>query len=230
VPEPPGNLWELLDDRQRRAIRAAAEVRRFPAGTALIREGDHAAWVLILTSGRVKVVSATPGGHDAVLAVRGPGDILGEMAAMDSNPRSASAIAVEPVTALRLPADAFARLLRDHPGIAAVLLKIITARLRYANTRRAEFGDSTAAERIAALLAELAARYGTPVSDGTLISLRINQSDLASLAATSREAVTRTLRAMRSAGLISTGRRRLVIRDLATLRRQAGAAWPTNPS
>jgi CRP/FNR family transcriptional regulator, cyclic AMP receptor protein len=223
-------LWELLDERQRQVIRAAAEARGFPAGTVLIREGDPAAWVLILTSGRVKVVSATPGGHDAVLAVRGPGDILGEMAAMDGNPRSASAIAVEPVTALWLAADAFAQLLRDHPGIAGVLLKIITARLRYANTRRAEFGDSTAAERIAALLAELAARYGTPVSGGILISLRINQSDLASLAATSREAVTRTLRAMRSNGLISTGRRRLVIRDLATLRRQASAAWPTNPS
>lgn len=217
----PGNLWSLLDDRQRQAIRAGAEVRRFSPGTVIIREGDRAGWVLILTSGRVKIVSAAPGGHDAVLAVRGPGDILGEMAAMDGSPRSASAIAVDPVTALWLSADVFVRILRDEPGISTVLLKIITGRLRYANTRRAEFGDSTAAQRLARLLVDLADRYGTRGPDGTLIALRISQSDLAGLAATSREAVGRTLRTLRSDGVIRTGRQRLVIRDLDGLRRQA---------
>lgn len=220
----PGNLWSLLDDRQRHAIQAGAEVRGFPAGTVLIREGDQSSWVLILTSGRVKIVSAAPGGHDAVLAVRGPGDILGELAAMDGSPRSASAIAVEPVTALWLAAGTFARILRDEPGISAVLLKIITARLRYANTRRTEFGDSTAAQRVARLLIDLAERYGTRGPDGTVIALRISQSDLAGLAATSREAVGRALRALRAGGVIRTGRQRLVIRDLEALRRQATAA------
>lgn len=226
MPETPGNLWDLLDEEQRHAIRAEAEVRRFPAGTVIIREGDQSSWVLILTSGRVKIVSVTLGGHEAVLAVRGPGDILGEMAAVEGKPRSASAIAVEPVTALWLAAGTLVRILRDHPGIATVLLKIITARLRYANTRRTEFGDSTAAQRIAGLLVDLVDRYGVPGSDGTLIALRISQSDLAGLAATSREAVTRTLRAMRSDGVISTGRQRLVIRNLDHLRQHARSAGP----
>ncbi|MFC3453711.1 Crp/Fnr family transcriptional regulator [Amycolatopsis speibonae] len=217
----PGRLWELLDDGQRKALRAEAELRRYPAGTVIIREGDRSDWVLILMTGRVKITSVSTGGYDAVLAVRDPGDIIGEMASMDGSRRSATAIAVEPVTGLWLSARAFNTVLHGYPGISVVLLRIITSRLRYANSRRTEFGDSTAAERIAAILVDLAERYGVPVPDGTLIALRISQRDLAGLASASREAVARTLRTLRADGLLSTGRQRLVVRSLKDLRQLA---------
>jgi CRP/FNR family cyclic AMP-dependent transcriptional regulator len=211
------NLWAMLDEEQRNAVRAEAELCRFPAGTMIINEGDTTRWVLILTAGRVKIVSASAGGYDAVLAVRGPGDILGEMAAMDGSARSASAVTIEDVTALRLSPANFDNILRV-PGVSAALLRIIAARLRYANARRTAFADSTASGRIATLLVELADQYGRPVADGTLIGLRISQGDLAGLASTSRKAVTRTLHEMREDGLLSTGRQRLVIRSMDGLR------------
>jgi CRP/FNR family cyclic AMP-dependent transcriptional regulator len=221
TPDPPGNFWATLEETQRRAVAAKATVRRFPPDTVLLREGDDSRWVLVLTSGRVKIVAAAPGGHHTVLAVRGPGDIIGELAAVDGKPRSATAITVDPVEALWLPADSFVHVLRDDPRIGDVLMRIITARLRYANTRRTEFTDLRSSNRIAALLVELAERYGVPTADGLLISLRIGQHDIAGLAAASREAVTRALRTLRDDGLISTGRQRITVHRLEALRRRA---------
>ncbi|MEC3976036.1 Crp/Fnr family transcriptional regulator [Amycolatopsis sp. H20-H5] len=219
--EGPGRLWELLGETERQAVRAAAEVRRFAAGAVIIREGDRSNWVLILMAGRVKITAVSAGGYDAVLAVRDPGDIVGEMAAMDGRDRSATVVAVEPVTALWLSSGAFAGVLQEYPAVSAALLRIVAARLRHANARRTEFGDSTAAERIAALLLDLAERYGVAVPDGTLIALRISQRDLAGLASASREAVGRTLRTLRAEGVLSTGRQRLIVRSLPELQRLA---------
>ncbi|WP_394616327.1 Crp/Fnr family transcriptional regulator [Lentzea sp. JNUCC 0626] len=211
-------LWEMVTAAQRSRFEAAGRVTHYPAGAVVMREGDPGGWALVLTSGHVKIVAVTPNGYDAVLAVRGPGDVLGEMAVMDGSRRSATVIAIERVTALWLSAEAFLAVVNTEPAVSSALVRIITARLRYANSRRSEFGDSTSAQRVTMLIAELAASYGIPHSDGTLIALRISQQDLAGLAATSREAVARALRSLRDNGLITTGRRRIVVRDLAALR------------
>lgn len=218
-PRIPGNFWELLDEKRRDAVRSRATSRRYTPGTVIIREGDWTRWVLVLISGRVKVVTSAPGGHHAVLAMRGPGDVIGEMAAVDATPRSATVIAVDHVTALWLRDDDFVRLLRDHPPIAAALLKSTTARLRWANNRRSEFVDRPAAGRVAVLLVDLAERFGVPTPDGVLIGLRIGQDDIAGLVSASREAVARALRRLRADGVISTGRQRIVIHRLDALRR-----------
>ncbi|PWW65758.1 Crp/Fnr family transcriptional regulator [Actinokineospora spheciospongiae] len=216
-----GTFWALLDPEQRGWVRAAATARRFEPGDVLIREGDRGDWVLVLASGRVKVVAAGPAGHAAVLAVRGPGDILGEMAALDGSPRSATVTAVEPVVGLHVPGERFSALLVDHPAVAAILLRIVTSRLRYANQRRMDHADAGTARRLAALLLELHDRYGRRAPDGVTITLRVTQSDLAGLISASREAVTRALRPLRDRGVLTTGRQRLVIHDVEALRRAA---------
>ncbi|WP_285506426.1 Crp/Fnr family transcriptional regulator [Actinokineospora sp. NBRC 105648] len=212
-------FWELLDDAQRAAVTAAGTVRRFGKGTVIIREGDRGGWVLVLTRGRVKVVAAGPGGHQAVLSVRGPGDMLGEMAALDDRPRSATVTAIEPVTGLVIPPDRLTRLLTEHQSINAVFLRIVTGRLRYANERRLEHGDAGTAQRLASLLVDLYTRYCD--TDGETLTLRMSQSELAGLISASREAVTRALRTLREEGVVSTGRQRLVVHDIAALRRAA---------
>ncbi|WP_229693138.1 Crp/Fnr family transcriptional regulator [Lentzea pudingi] len=214
------NLWEMLTEAQRARFRAAGQPRHYPPGTVIMCEGDPGGWALVVTSGHVKVVAVTPGGYDAVLAVRGPGDVLGEMAVVDGSRRSASVIAIDEVAALWLSAKAFLGVVDDEPAVSAALVRIITARLRYANNRRSEFSDSTSAQRLAVLIAELATSYGVPHENGTLITLRLSQQDLAGLAATSREAVARALRSLRDEGLVTTGRRRLLVRDVGALRAQ----------
>ena len=89
-----GDFWGMLDQTQRDVVRARARVRRFRAGTVLMTEGDRARSVLVIVSGLAKVISSGPGGHEAVLNVCGPGDIVGEIAAVDGGPRSGAVIAV----------------------------------------------------------------------------------------------------------------------------------------
>ncbi|WP_235921372.1 Crp/Fnr family transcriptional regulator [Lentzea tibetensis] len=216
------NFWSMLDESTRQAFRSVADVRNFRSGAVVINEGDRSGWVLVLTAGRVKVVSSTGGGHDAVLGVREPGDIIGEMSAVDGNPRSASVIAVEDVTALFLPAGRFTELMRE-PAVSAALLKIISGRLRIASLRRAEYADRTTLVRVVALLIELVNRYGVQTADGWLITLRISQQEIAGLVSASREAVSRALRVLRDDGVLSTGRQKLVVHRPEELHRLLSA-------
>ncbi|HKS48495.1 MAG TPA: Crp/Fnr family transcriptional regulator [Amycolatopsis sp.] len=213
-----GDFWGMLDQTQRDTIRAAARVRRFPAGTMLMSEGDRARSVLVLLTGWVKVTSSGPGGHEAVLNVCGPGDIVGEIAAVDGGPRSGAVIAVDAVTAFWLSVEQFSRILRQHPDIAVIVSRVISGKLRAADARRRQFADRTTAGRIVELLADLAERYGVSTSDGVVVALRISQQDIAGMVSASREAAARTLRALREAGVISTARRRLTIHRPDALR------------
>jgi CRP/FNR family transcriptional regulator, cyclic AMP receptor protein len=214
------HFWNMLGETTKQAIRSAANVRKYKPGAVVINEGERSGWVLVLIAGRVKVVSSTENGYDAVLGVREPGDIIGEMAAVDGNPRSASVIAVDDVTALGLPAGHFARLQRE-PDVASALLRIISGRLRKASLRRAEYGDRSTAGRLADLLHELVQHYGKPTADGVLITLPVSQQELAGLIGASRETVARVLRELRDEGILTTGRQKIVVHRPDELRRRS---------
>lgn len=213
-----GDFWEMLDQAQRATIRSAAKVCRFRPGAALLSEHDQARSVLVLLSGWAKVTAAGAAGQEVMLNVCGPGDIVGESSAMDGGPRSGAVIAVDEVTALRLSVEQFARIIRAHPGISTIVSRVITGRLRNADTRRRRFAELPTAGRIAELLAELADRYGVSTADGVVVDLRISQQDIAAMTSVSRVTAARTLRALREAGVITTARRRLTIHRPEALR------------
>ncbi|HEX6420805.1 MAG TPA: Crp/Fnr family transcriptional regulator [Acidimicrobiales bacterium] len=200
------------------ALRVVAVRRTWPAGAVLFREGDRPDRVLILESGTVKCVTTTAGGVERILALRTAGDVLGELGVADRGPRSATATAVTPVVALAVPADRFRAFLTEHPDAALELLTIAIGRLRDADRQRAEFGSSETTTRLARALAELARSHGQPVDGGIRLDL-LSQEDLAALCGSSREAVSRALGALRSAGLVATGRRAVTILDLAGIER-----------
>jgi CRP/FNR family transcriptional regulator, cyclic AMP receptor protein len=206
---PAMHLWDTLDDTQRQVLESVGRRHNHPAGTALLREGDPSGSALVLLSGRVKVVASSAGGSSALLAYRVAGDILGELAAIDGRPRSATVVAVEPVSVLRIPAHELNRVLATHPGIAHAVLKVVSSRLRAANARRAEYGDTTVAQRLANVLLQLAAEHG--VVEANAISVTSTQEELARMTAGSRETVVRALREWRTAGIVATGRRRITI-------------------
>ncbi len=178
--------------------------------------------MLVVTSGRVKIFSLTEEGEEIVLAVRGPGALLGEISAVDGAPRSASVAALEPVTALVLPVAAFLDFLGTHPAAAMVLLRLITSRLRDADRKRVEFAAYDIAGRVARRLVELADRFGEPSPDGVRITVALSQDELAGWVGASREAVAKALRVLRDRGYLSTGRRTMTVLDLDGLRGRAG--------
>lgn len=212
---------EELEPAERTALHAAGRHRRIAAGGYLITEGSPSDAVFVVVSGRVKVFSSTDRGGEVVLAVRGPGALLGELAAIDDEPRGASVTALEPVEVLVLTCAAFRAYLHDHPRLLFRLLVTVTGRLRDADRKRIEFGAYDAVGRVAGRLVELAERFGEPSGECVRITLPITQDELAGWVGASREAVVKALRGLRDRGYIETKRRAVVVCDLDALRKRA---------
>jgi CRP/FNR family cyclic AMP-dependent transcriptional regulator len=218
----PDQLWQLLTSDQRGAIESVATRHAHPAGTVLLNEGTRARSVLVLRSGRAKVVASGRNGRRALLAIRVPGDIVGELGAIDGRPRSATVVAIDPVTLLRVSTEDFEDLLTTESGIALPVLKVVIGRLRSANLRRTEYGETTVADRVATTLAELAEEHGRIGTAELTIGLPFGQEDLADMVVGSREAVVRALKALRDDDVITTGRQRITILQPDVLGHRAG--------
>lgn len=208
---------DQLDD-----LRARGRSRRLPRGATLFSEGDRSDTVAYLLSGRVKVSYHTDAGDEVVLALHGPGQLLGELSAIDGRPRSASVTAVEPVEVLVVTADAFRQFLSAHPEVGIELLRLLADRLRDSDRKRVEFGSQDVVGRVAARLHELADRYGVAGNGTVTVELPLTQEELAAWVGASREGVSKALRVLRERGVITTGRRRIVVHDREELARRGG--------
>ncbi|GGK80945.1 Crp/Fnr family transcriptional regulator [Sphaerisporangium melleum] len=215
----PDEFMSLLTKDECDALYAAGRKRRWERGATVMTEGDTSDWVLVLTSGRVKVSSYTAGGNEVVLAIRGPGALLGEMSFISGEPRSGTVTALEAVEGV-IVRD-FSGYLREHGRVAVLLLQIVVGRLRDSDRKRVEYGAFDTTGRVATRLVELAERFGEPTNGGVRVALPLSQDELAGWTGASREAVSKALRTLRDRGLIETGRRRVVIYDLEGLRKRA---------
>jgi CRP-like cAMP-binding protein len=215
----PGEFLAMLTPEDIEVVCAAGRPRRWDRGTTVMSEGDTSDWVLVLTEGRVKVSSHTSSGTEVVLAVRGPGALLGEMSAIDGSPRSATVTALEPIAGIAI--RDFTGFLQEHGRIAVLLMQLVTGRLRDADRKRIEYGAFDTTGRVATRLLELAERYGEKTNGGVRVALPLSQDELAGWTGASREAVSKALRTLRDRGLIETGRRRVVVHDMAGLRKRA---------
>jgi CRP/FNR family transcriptional regulator, cyclic AMP receptor protein len=219
----PGDLrfLDALGEGQAGALRSIGRLRRYPGGAPLFHERDPGDAVLVLESGRVKLTCVTESGREALLGIREPGDLIGEMSAIDGVPRLATAIALEPVEVLVLSSQAFVAFLHRTPSVALVLVRLLNRRLRDATRDRLEFGALDTVGRVCSKLVELADRFGAAGEDGVGIDVAITQEELAAWTASSREAVIRALRTLRELGWIETRRRGITLLDVESLRRRA---------
>ncbi|MEV4671915.1 MULTISPECIES: Crp/Fnr family transcriptional regulator [Actinomadura] len=229
----PGSFLADLTAAERADLEARSRVREFERGDTLFSEGEEPGWVAVLLRGRVKAFSYREQGGEALLAVRGPGALLGEVAAIDGLPRSASVAALEPVQTLAIGADEFMAFLQAHGRVSILIMRMLCQRWRDADRKRVEFGMFDATGRVAQRLVELAERFGVPYvprggadeagtgGESVRITLNLSQEELAGWVGASREAVSKALRTLRRHGWIETGRRRLIVHDLQALRRHA---------
>jgi CRP/FNR family transcriptional regulator, cyclic AMP receptor protein len=204
------------------ALRELGAERRYGAGVVLFHYGDEPGSVLLLLEGRVKFVLPGPQGKEIILGFAGPGELVGDVAAIDGEPRSASAETVDAVRALVVPRAAFERFVETHPTAAMLLVRTLARRLRLSDEQRLEFAAYDVVGRVARRLVELCDRHGEPAADGVLITLPLSQDELAAWSASSREAVAKALHLLRELGWIETHRRRILVRDLEALRKYAG--------
>jgi CRP/FNR family transcriptional regulator, cyclic AMP receptor protein len=213
----PEDFWSALETVDAEALLAVAALRTFRRGQILVYEGQRADKVLMIRSGRVKVASVTANGREVVLAFRGPGELVGEQSALDDGPRSASIIAIERVEALCLPPNEFRRFVTHHPSASLAMLRLLSQRLRDADSKRKEFAALTAIGRVAGQLLELADRFGRADGGAVVITLPLSQEELAGSTGVSLESVARALQTMRSLKCIETRRREIRVVDTEAL-------------
>src|SRR3954469_20943678 len=211
-------FWDMAGPAATEALRARGGRRVFQRGQALMHAGQVPTDVLVLRVGRVKVSAVTDSGKQFLLAFHGPGDLIGELSALDELPRSASVVALEPGEALVVTHEQFRALLAEHPSATFALLRVLTGRLRETDTKRIQLAAYTALRRVAFCLLELCERFGEH-DDGVVdILLPISQEELAGWAGSSLESVGRSLQTMRGLGWIETRRRAIRVLDRDALK------------
>ena len=209
-------LFAELEEGELERFSRVAVPRSFPANTRVFHEGDHSDACYLVRSGNFRVTREHSDGRAITLANLGPGDIFGELAMLDGEVRSASVEATGDGELLALPANDVRSLLARNPEITVKLVAALVRRLRAANERISRQSFQTVPSRVAGVLLQLVAEEGA--GPGTGVTIRMNQADLAQLAGTSRESVSRFLADLERAGVVRAGRGRVTILEPAKLR------------
>jgi CRP/FNR family transcriptional regulator len=210
-------LFSELSPGELDRISRVAVPRSFPAGVRVFHEGDRSDACYLVRSGDLRVTREHPDGRAIALATLGPGDLFGELAMLDGEARSASVETLSDVELLALPAADMRRLLADHPEISVKLIAALTRRLRETNERVARQSFQTVPSRVAGVLTQLIAEE-TTTQGGQGVTIRMTQADLAQLAGTSRESVSRFLATLERAGVVRVGRGRVTVVEPRRLR------------
>ncbi len=211
------SLFSELSRAELERISRVAIPRSFPAGVRVFHEGDHSDACYLVRSGDLRVTREHSDGRAIALATLGPGDIFGELAMLDGQARSASVETLSDAELLALGAADFRRLLAEHSQISVKLIAALTRRLRETNERVSRQSFQTVPSRVAGVLAQLITEEAVP--DGRSgVTIRMTQADLAQLAGTSRESVSRFLATLERAGVVRVGRGRVTVVEPRRLR------------
>lgn len=225
------SFWDALDEPEREALQEVGRERDFlPGDESLTFEGDASSTnIVIILSGWAKVSSPTPSGHQVVFAVRGPGDVVGEVSALFGRPRSATVEALDRIRALTVPASRFTAFLESHPHCWWPLTATIVSRIDELGIRlrwRAELDGKRRLAHLLVHLAELSLRHQPPGPAGIEILPRLSHTELGSWMDASRETAARGFHELRERGLVATGWKRITVLDLQGIRDYADRAEP----
>ena len=194
-------------------LRSIGRQRRYKRGQRVVREGERLGSVVVLLDGLVKVVASSFDGDEHILALRGPGEVIGDLSVICDSTASATVEVLEDVEATVVPAGAYLEFLRSHPEFMLGQLRRVIEVLRQSDSKRLELATMDLTARVARGLLEsaTAGRSAAPGADDH--GVPVSQEELAHLCGASREAVARVLRTFRDRGWVRTERRRVVVVD-----------------
>ncbi|MFF7971573.1 cyclic nucleotide-binding domain-containing protein [Streptomyces sp. NPDC007905] len=216
----------LLADLRRspaaaKALLSLGTARSYDAGEHLLIEGLRETFVLLLLSGVTKVTATSEDGDTALLAIRLGGDLVGEFAAFDNRPRSATVTAAGPVSARRVGQRDFLGCLDSCPAAALAVSRMLVRKNRWSVRRRGDFSGSPVATRVARVLVDLMEDYGEPRRAGVLIGPRLTQAELAGLVGAKERRVHHVLGELADRGVIQVGYGRTTVLSPERLRQAA---------
>ncbi len=214
---PIGTFLARLPATDRRSLLDLGVHRSHPAGDTLIRQGAPGDAVLVLLDAVVMVTAGVENGAETLVAIRVSGDVIGEMAVLDSTTRFASVTTCRRSLVSHVAGSAFMDFLHRRPAAAVAMNRLLGERLRQANRRRLDFTGYDVDVRLARALVELAARHGHTRAGVTDVGVRLSHAEYGALIGATKDSVQRALRQLSAKGLVETGRRQVLIVNLTEL-------------
>jgi len=194
------------------------QLLRFRRAERIFTESQPGACLYVLMSGRIKIFGTSSQGRSKTFAYLEPGDFFGEMSLIDESVRSASASALEDSVLIMLKAEDYRKLMLGRPQIALAVLKTMSGRLRRANKEVEALSFNNVLGRIAQILLDLSERYGKKTEEGVRIDMSISHKELAEMAGTAREVISRVISRFRRIGCVTIFDNKFIITDRDKLR------------
>lgn len=195
--------------------------RAFAQGEIIFHEGDPGQMLYLIQSGQVRIfVNGLDGSETSVILFGRPGEIFGELAVVDGMPRSATAVALGQTILYTMSHENFRKHTLRYPQLAFNFMKVLSSRVRSSTQHMDSLASLGIPQRLARKLLQLAQDYGKVEAEGVCITMRLNQTDLASLIGATRESINKTLREFRQNGWLHMEQGRITILDAEALKAQ----------
>jgi len=215
------SLFAGLDEATLAGLAGRLRRRSYRRGTMIFHKDQPGDGLHVIESGRVRFFLPAEGGAELTIDVAGAGEVFGELALLDGQPRSASAEALEETVTHVLGREEFQAALAASAELAGALIGLLSTRLRHVTDYAESLAFLDVHARVARALLELAGRYGHRGDGGRItIDLDLTQTELATMVGATRERVNRALAAFREQALVELHGRQIVLRDPDRLRRR----------
>jgi len=206
-------LFTDLNDDELAIISRLMVLRKFRKNNLIIFEDDVGNSLFVIKTGRVKISRIAADGSEAILAILGAGDFFGELSVIDGQGRSASVTSIDDVELLMLRRTDFMEILERIPKIAISLLKELAGRIRKSDSHIRSLSLLDAKGRVATTIIRLAEDIGKMKQGKVYIEELPLQRDLASIAGTSRETISRVIKRFEEEGHVEMEHNTLIIID-----------------
>jgi CRP/FNR family cyclic AMP-dependent transcriptional regulator len=194
--------------------------KKYKKGNIVVLEKEMGAALFVIVSGKVKIVRTDEDGREVILSIFGPGEFFGEMSLLDGLARSASVVALTKAELFMIHRRDFLKLLQEHPQVAIALLGELTLRLRKADTQIKSLSLKDAAGRVANVILMLADDIGVFRKGKVEIDELPLQQDMANMAGTSRETVSRMIHQFVREGHMQLEGNKLTLNNYEEFRKQ----------
>ncbi len=206
-------IFNELSDQELEKIAGLGVRKKYKKGSIILLEEETGAALFVIVTGKVKIVRMDDDGREVILSILGDSDFFGEMAILDGLTRSASVVATSKSELFMIHRRDFLKLLNDYPMVAIALLRELTSRLRKADTQIKSLSLKDAAGRVANVVLQLADEIGMFRKGRVEIDELPLQQDLANMAGTSRETISRMIHKFIKKGYLQLQGNKLVIND-----------------
>lgn len=217
------DIRQWMDIETLAAFDAAVKPRRYDAGQTIYTQGDQGTEMFRIASGSVRLSVTRSDGREVIFLFFEPGDCFGDSSLVDDEVRPQTAEAMTDTVLEALDKPAFVALQRDHRNFDHALMHLLARQMRVVSTHYVDTSLNDLPSRVAARILEAARAFGATDARGTRVTLRLSQSDLASMVGASRQSVNKTLQVFQARDIIAIEGHSILVRDGDALRRLAQA-------